>query len=127
MRPRLRAAVVGAGIGRLHIEAYRRQPDQFDLTAICDIDEPRARELVEAQHIPYVIRLLDILCQRDDVDVIDLCMPPYTKKIPSAFTLKKNERERDDPIHRNQFRTVQKEVHRRNENAGRTFRGGIVG
>jgi predicted dehydrogenase len=77
MAPPLRVAVVGAGIGRLHVEAYRRAPDQFDLVALCDVDEARARELADAHAVPSVITDLDALCQRDDVQVIDLCTPPY--------------------------------------------------
>lgn len=74
---RLRVAVVGGGIGKSHIRAYRALPDQFDLVAICDIDEAKAREVAEANGIPRVATDLADLCRMDDLDVIDICTPPH--------------------------------------------------
>lgn len=69
-------AVVGGGIGKSHLTAYRALPDLFDIAAICDIDRVRATSLAEVFHVPQVITSLDELCVRDDVDVIDICTPP---------------------------------------------------
>ena len=43
MSERLRVAVVGGGIGVYHINAYKSLPEQYDLVAICDIDQAKAR------------------------------------------------------------------------------------
>ncbi len=73
----LRVGVVGTSIGRQHIEAYQALPERFDIVAICDIDETSAREAATAYTIPHVVTHLTELCQRDDLDVIDICTPSY--------------------------------------------------
>lgn len=73
---RIRVAVVGGGIGRSHLTAYRALPDLFEIIAICDIDRVRAASLAEIFCAPQVITSLDELCERDGVDVIDICTPP---------------------------------------------------
>jgi predicted dehydrogenase len=77
MPEKLRVAVVGSGIGKSHIIAYQNLPEQYDVVAICDIDEPKARNLATEFHIPRVVTDIDDLCRMDDVDVIDICTPPH--------------------------------------------------
>jgi predicted dehydrogenase len=74
---KLRVGVVGCGISKEHIKAYKTLPDQFDVAAICDIDEAKAREVATAYNIHHVYADLADLCAADDIDVIDLCTPPH--------------------------------------------------
>lgn len=73
----LRVAVVGCGIGASHVRAYKTLTAQFDLTTICDIDEPKARALAAEHGIPQVSTDFNALCQSPDLDVIDICTPPH--------------------------------------------------
>ncbi|MFN8499627.1 MAG: Gfo/Idh/MocA family oxidoreductase [Anaerolineae bacterium] len=73
---KLRAAVVGLGIGMSHVSAFLTVPDQYDLVAVCDIDAAKGQQVADGLKIDYVASL-DALCARDDVDVIDICTPPY--------------------------------------------------
>ena len=73
----LKVAVVGCGVGRQHLDAYRSLPDIFEVVAICDVDETKARELATAYGIGRTVTDIAALCQQDDVDVVDLCTPPY--------------------------------------------------
>jgi predicted dehydrogenase len=77
MSERLRVAVVGGGIGREHIAAYRALPEQYELLAICDVDADKARALAEQHGIPRYTPDLDDLCGMGDLDVIDICTPPH--------------------------------------------------
>ncbi|NJN99418.1 MAG: Gfo/Idh/MocA family oxidoreductase [Anaerolineales bacterium] len=77
MTDKIRVGVVGSGIGESHIQAFQQLPDQFEVAVLCDIDAARARTLAETCHIPQVMTSLTDLCHRDDLDVIDLCTPPY--------------------------------------------------
>ena len=43
MADKLRAAVIGTGMGRYHMEAYARNP-KVDLVAVCDLNAPEAQE-----------------------------------------------------------------------------------
>lgn len=74
---RLRVGVVGLGIGRSHLEAYQSLPDLFDIVAVCDLQEARARAAAEQFNAPHIAADFDALCRRDDLDVIDICTPPY--------------------------------------------------
>ena len=77
MTDRVRVAVVGSGIGRLHVEAYRSLPEHFEVVAICDVDLARARAVAEAQEVPRVLADYHDLLRVNEVDVVDLCTPPY--------------------------------------------------
>lgn len=77
MEDKLHIGVVGSGIGRAHIQAYQMLPERFEVVAICDSDENRGREAAAIHDIPNVLTDLGGLCQREDLDVIDLCTPSY--------------------------------------------------
>src|SRR6516165_7422087 len=68
MTDRVRVAVVGSGIGRLHVEAYRSLPEHFEVVAICDMDLARARAVAEAQEVPRVLADYHDLLRVTDVD-----------------------------------------------------------
>ena len=89
MTERLRVAVVGAGIGTHHVYAYQGLPDQFDVVAVCDIDQDKARDMAEKCNVPRVFFDLDELCRVDELDVIDVCTPshlhyPHTLQVLEA-------------------------------------------
>jgi len=77
MNEYLRAGIVGAGIGRLHVAALQSLPDLFRVQAICDIDEGRARAVAAEYDVPHRTTSLTELCRREDIDVIHICTPPY--------------------------------------------------
>ncbi|MCY3021750.1 MAG: Gfo/Idh/MocA family oxidoreductase [Planctomycetota bacterium] len=86
-------AVVGCGIGQAHAAAYRALSDKYELRVICDVDAARAEKLArgdasyglypvaggkKVEHrAPDVLTDFAALCQRDDVDIVDLCTPPH--------------------------------------------------
>jgi predicted dehydrogenase len=73
----LKVGVVGCGIGRPHVEAYRSLPEQFEVVALCDLDEERLRGAAAAYAIPRATTDFRALCAMDDLDVIDICTPPH--------------------------------------------------
>jgi predicted dehydrogenase len=73
----LKVAVVGCGIGRQHLDAYRSLPELFEVAAVCDVDETKAREVAAAYGIGRVVTDVATLCREDDLDLVDLCTPPY--------------------------------------------------
>jgi predicted dehydrogenase len=77
MPERLRVAIVGGGIGTFHINAYKTLPAQYELVAICDIDQDKARRVAAEHAIPRVTGDIAELCRMDDLDVIDICTPPH--------------------------------------------------
>lgn len=73
----LRVAVVGMGIGRNHLQAYQQLPDQFDVVAVCDLEAEKVQSAAVEFSVPNALTDLDALCARDDLDVIDICTPPF--------------------------------------------------
>jgi predicted dehydrogenase len=77
MTEKIRVAVVGGGVGRGHIAAFKSLPDQFEVRALCELDEARARRLAEEFGLPRAVVDTAELYRMDDVDVVDLCTPSY--------------------------------------------------
>jgi predicted dehydrogenase len=78
-------AVVGLGIGQMHVWSWRRMKDRFAITAVADPDEARAGEA--AQRTGAAIVTFEEAIERDDVDVVDLCTPPslHLEQITAAL------------------------------------------
>lgn len=72
----MRVAVVGLGVGVLHIRAFRRLKEHFDIVAVCDRDSAKAAASAERLGCAAATSLGEVL-GRDDVDVVDLCTPPF--------------------------------------------------
>jgi predicted dehydrogenase len=73
----LKVAVVGAGIGSQHIKAYLTLPEQFELVALCDVDAQKAAQVAKEFNLKEIVTDYANLVARRDLDVIDLCTPPY--------------------------------------------------
>lgn len=70
-------AVVGCGIGRMHIaEGYGRHPDKFRVAALCDLDEERLGAVGREFAVPRLTTSFEDVLQMDDVDILDICTPP---------------------------------------------------
>lgn len=71
---RLRVGVVGAGVGRMHVEAYKALPDHYNVAALCELDPARRQAVADDAEIPErTDRLEDLFAL--DLDVVDLCTP----------------------------------------------------
>lgn len=69
-------AVVGLGVGRAHLWAWKRLPEHFRVTAVCEHDADRRAATAERFPDAFAAGDLDELLGRDDVDIVDLCTPP---------------------------------------------------
>lgn len=89
---KIRVAVVGGGIGQTHISAFQSMPERFEVVALCDLDEIKAHQIAERQNIPLVVTDINELYRRDDLDVIDLCTPPFLhfEQVQAALAAGKN-------------------------------------
>lgn len=77
MKP-LKVAVVGLGIGRLHLKAYQNLPDHYQIYGLCDLDPARLREYQAIYpQVAFATGDYRDLLQRDEIDIIDLCTPPF--------------------------------------------------
>jgi predicted dehydrogenase len=69
-----RIAVVGLGIGQMHVWSLRRMKDRYTVAAVCDLDPVKAQEAAARTGADVVT--FDELLGRDDIDIVDLCTPP---------------------------------------------------
>lgn len=76
----LKVAIIGTGgISPSHIDGYLRFPDRCKIVALVDIFPEKAQEkkerfnLVDAEVFDDHKKILN----RDDIDIIDICTPPY--------------------------------------------------
>jgi predicted dehydrogenase len=73
----IKVAVVGLGIGRMHVLAFKDVRQHYRVTAVCDVDGERAAEVAGwLRGVRPVTDLAELLAD-DEVDVIDLCTPPH--------------------------------------------------
>ncbi len=74
---RLRVAVIGAGIGRAHIEeGYAKLPELFEVAALCDIDPARLEKVATACTIARRTASFAEVLAMPDIDIVDICTPP---------------------------------------------------
>jgi predicted dehydrogenase len=85
-----RVAVVGLGIGQMHVWSWRRMKDRFTITAVADPDDARAKDAAERTGAD--ILTFEELVERDDVDIVDLCTPPslHLEQITAALAAGKH-------------------------------------
>jgi predicted dehydrogenase len=70
-------AVIGCGIGRLHmLEGYSRHKDKFRVLAICDLDAARLATVGDEFAVPRRTTSFDEVLGMDDIDIVDICTPP---------------------------------------------------
>jgi predicted dehydrogenase len=75
MTRQVRVAVIGAGIGAAHVEAYRANAALYRVAVVCDLDAARAANV--AGSVGAVVETsYDAVLRRDDIDLIDICLPP---------------------------------------------------
>jgi predicted dehydrogenase len=72
-----RVAIAGLGIGRGHTRAFQNLSDYFEVAAVCDVDEARARQVADEYQIPFSTARYEDLLSREEVDVIDICTPSF--------------------------------------------------
>lgn len=89
MTDKLRVGVLGGGIGKSHIEAFQKLPEQFQVIAFGDIEPERVQEVTQISQIERGATSLDELCAMDDLDVISICTPSFlhvthTKQVLAA-------------------------------------------
>ena len=69
-------AIIGAGIGREHLDGYRSLPDVFRVKTLCDLNVARAAQVVGADPINVSVDL-DAVLADTAIDLIDICLPPH--------------------------------------------------
>jgi predicted dehydrogenase len=75
MSRRISVAVIGAGIGAAHVEAYAANGDLYRVAVVCDLDAERAANAAASSGAAIETSYATVLA-RTDIDLIDICLPP---------------------------------------------------
>ena len=83
-----KVAIIGAGIGKEHLNAFNTQLDRFSVKYICDLDVDKAKRLISNNNTKITEDYEEVLSD-DEIDLIDICLPPdlhfeYVKKALEA-------------------------------------------
>jgi len=70
-------ALIGAGIGAQHLDAYRKLSDIYTVQVICDLDQDRARTLLTQQDDITITGDFEAVLADPAIDIIDICLPPH--------------------------------------------------
>lgn len=73
--PQQRVAVIGAGYWGPNLARNFRGSPHWDLVAVCDLDEARARKVIGARSTVEVETSLAALLRRDDIDAVAIATP----------------------------------------------------
>ena len=72
---KIKIAVVGCGrISRNHFGSIEKHNDEFELVAICDIDQLVLAEHAEKYKVP-AYRDMEQMLQKEQIDLVSLCTP----------------------------------------------------
>jgi len=77
MSKRFRVAVIGAGIGAAHVAGYLANASGYEVAAVCDLDAARATAVAGTAPGAVAVTSYDSVLMRDDIDLIDICLPPH--------------------------------------------------
>jgi UDP-N-acetylglucosamine 3-dehydrogenase len=72
----LRAAVVGLGIGRYHVQAFAAHP-RVDLVAVCDTSAERSERFAREHPSARTYADLETMLAREALDVVTICTPDW--------------------------------------------------
>ena len=76
MARRINVAVIGTGVGRLHLRGYARLPD-VKIVGVCDLDEEEARRFAGEYNIPHVFTDYRDILKLDGLDAVSICTPTH--------------------------------------------------
>lgn len=78
MSNKIKAAVIGLGVGTIHARGYKANANA-ELIAICDIDTVRLKQRGDELGIPEAMRFIDYneMLKLPDLDVVSVALPNY--------------------------------------------------
>jgi predicted dehydrogenase len=82
-----RIAVVGLGIGELHVAGWKQVRDRASIVAVCDVDAGRAEASAGRLRGVRAVTAFDDVLAADDIDVVDLCTPPALHVVQTEAAL----------------------------------------
>lgn len=71
----IKVGIVGAGVGRQHLAAYRALPNAVEIVALCDVNEARLNEIGTAYNVPRYFTDYNELFAAGEIEAVSICLP----------------------------------------------------
>lgn len=71
----IKVGVVGAGIGRHHLNGYRALPTEVEIVALCDVNEARLNEIGQVYNVPRYFTDYNQLFASGEIEAVSVCLP----------------------------------------------------
>jgi predicted dehydrogenase len=75
-KKKLRAGVIGTGMGRYHMEGYAKHPGS-ELVAVCDLNQEEAQAFADQYGAKHVFKDYRDLLAMDDLDMVSIAVPNF--------------------------------------------------
>jgi len=85
---RIRVAVVGLGIGRMHVLAFKELRAHYQVVAVCDVDGERATEVAGWLRGVRAVTDPAEIWTAADIDVVAICTPPAQHRLQVEAALR---------------------------------------
>jgi len=73
----IKVAILGAGIGKAHLDSYQKLPDLFKVKLLCDLDTDKAIEAAKGVQNIFILSDIDTVLADPEIDLVDICLPPH--------------------------------------------------
>lgn len=86
----LKVCIISCGMiaNSAHIPAYRQFPEDYEITAVCDINEQAARDTAERNGIPHYYTDPETMLEAEKPDVVSVCGPNCYHKEHTLLALR---------------------------------------
>src|SRR5574341_200767 len=72
----MRVGVIGLGLmGSVHVAGFKQNKD-YEVVAVCDVDQARAHEIGKQHEVPRIYADPDALLRLEELDVLGIATPP---------------------------------------------------
>lgn len=80
MKKKLNVAIVGSGLiaTKKHIPSILKIKNKLNIIAICDQNIDLAKAVADKYKIKKIYSSLDEMLQKEEIDIVDICTPPFT-------------------------------------------------
>lgn len=85
---KLKAGIIGTGMGRLHMDGYSKDP-RVEIFTICDINRKEAEEFAKKHKASYVFTDYKKMLDVEEIDLVSIATPNYLHAPMSIAALKR--------------------------------------
>ncbi len=85
---KLKAGIIGTGMGRLHMDGYSKDP-RVEVFAICDINRKEAEEFAKKYKASYVFTDYKKMLDMEEIDFVSIATPNYLHAPMSIVALRR--------------------------------------